>query len=67
VDLHIFHTNTYWTCFCIKWIQSFGEEVVSVVAKGGGEGRRVCTVPCIMVGQRLPYWSKLSGVAGARE
>jgi len=39
VDLHIFHTNTYWTCFCIKYIQNFGEEVVSVAVKGGGEGR----------------------------
>ena len=41
MDPHIFHTNAYWTCFCIKWIQSFREEVLSAVAKGGGEGRRV--------------------------
>jgi hypothetical protein len=41
VDLHIFHTNAYWTCFCIKCIQSFGEEVLGVVAKGVGEGGRV--------------------------
>ena len=42
VDLHIFHKNTYWIGFCIKWIESFGEEVLSVVAKGGAEGRCVC-------------------------
>lgn len=41
MDLHIFRTNAYWTCFCVKWVQSFGEEVLRVVAKGGGKGRSV--------------------------
>ena len=41
VDLQIFHTNAYWTCFSIKLIQSFGEEVERVVVKVGAVWRGV--------------------------